>query len=132
MKKTEALQLLETLLLHIHDEHEKISESWKNTVPVDLIINQKTCKIAHYLSNPAISNSIVSYVAHLKSCDFEDFYRLNAEGFKVTYRIKHRNSIEEKIEDYIDYRPEKGEVSLSKCFNDLFGVRVVLDIPEIS
>ena len=41
-------------------------------------------------------------------------------------RVKAQNSIEYKIENYICSH-EGGKIPIKKCFNDLFGVRVIIN-----
>lgn len=46
---------------------------------------------------------------------------------KVTARVKAQNSIEYKIQNYKTEKHEYGKVPINKCFNDLFGIRIILD-----
>ena len=50
-------------------------------------------------------------------------------SYTVTARVKAQNSIEFKIQNYKTERHELGKVPINKCVNDLFGVRIILEIP---
>ena len=45
---------------------------------------------------------------------------------EVNSRVKALNSIEFKINNYMTAKHEYGEVALNKCFNDLYGIRIIL------
>ncbi len=53
-----------------------------------------------------------------------DFKRFNSSNATVNVRTKAKNSIEFKIENYIKNH-ENGRVPINKCFNDLFGIRII-------
>ena len=53
-----------------------------------------------------------------------DFKQFNTDTAKVNIRAKAKNSIEYKIENYIKNH-ENGEIPINKCFNDLFGIRMI-------
>lgn len=48
--------------------------------------------------------------------------------FLIEKRIKNINSIYSKVFKYIYEKPEKGEIQINKCLNDLFGLRITLNI----
>ena len=53
-----------------------------------------------------------------------DFKQFNTDNIKVNTRAKARNSIEYKIENYTRNH-EMGKIPINKCFNDLFGIRMI-------
>ena len=53
-------------------------------------------------------------------------------GLFVESRIKNINSISSKIYQYISIKNEKGDVSINKCLNDLFGMRIVVPVKKFS
>ena len=55
-----------------------------------------------------------------------DFKQFSTEKSKVNIRTKAKNSIEYKIKNYIENH-ENGKVSINKCFNDLFGIRIICE-----
>lgn len=46
----------------------------------------------------------------------------------VESRVKNINSISSKIYQYINLKNEKGDVSINKCINDLFGIRIIVPL----
>lgn len=44
---------------------------------------------------------------------------------QVSYRVKAQNSLESKVQRYIDEKEEHGLSPINKCVNDLFGLRIV-------
>lgn len=66
-------------------------------------------------------NEIFKYRERIKdiiSLNNIEFFNYNEN------RIKNINSIVSKLFQYIEVKNEKGEVSINKCLNDLFGVRI--------
>lgn len=53
-----------------------------------------------------------------------DFKKYNTASSKVNIRTKAKNSIEYKIENYMK-KHENGKIPINKCFNDLFGIRII-------
>lgn len=45
----------------------------------------------------------------------------------VTSRVKAQNSLEAKIDKYVNGKEEKGKIPINKCINDIFGIRIVVD-----
>lgn len=68
-------------------------------------------------------NAVAKYRENLKQLVAENPFnnRLMLES-----RIKNINSISSKIYQYINMKSERGEVSISKCLNDLYGVRIII------
>lgn len=48
------------------------------------------------------------------------------EKNKITVRVKQLNSVEYKIHRYSTGQLE-GKVPINKCFNDLFGIRIIIN-----
>ena len=46
----------------------------------------------------------------------------------IESRVKNINSIFSKIYQYIKIKKEKGNVSINKCINDLFGIRILVPL----
>ncbi len=55
-----------------------------------------------------------------------DFKQFNTNESKINIRTKAKNSIEYKIKNYIENH-EDGKVPINKCFNDLFGIRIICE-----
>ncbi len=132
MADDDQLQLLESLIVAIQKLHSECSSNWEKTCIDRYRFNQRSTKVIDVKENDSIMESILQYVDYLKEVDFSGLTSLNTAGFTVTARIKNGNSILDKYEDYINYRPEKGEVSIQKCFNDLYGIRAIIDTSSIS
>jgi hypothetical protein len=74
---------------------------------------------------------IKEYTSFLKKCEKITQFEIADLQFTVNTRVKNDNSIEEKYEDYLR-RNEQGKVSINKCYNDLFGVRAIVDCQDLS
>ena len=47
-------------------------------------------------------------------------------------RVKNINSISSKIYQYIKLKKEKGDVSINKCLNDLYGIRIIVPLRKMT
>ena len=128
-----SLEKLEVLVHKIISLHEQLSCEWIDFCRNNDIVlfNQKKEKVAHIEKYPEIMDSIRAYVEYLNERGFVNTFEYAEEGFTVTSRVKNVNSINEKYEEYCNFRDEKGEVQINKCFNDLFGIRVIIDCGEL-
>ena len=81
-------------------------------------------------------NSISEYRERLKqsiaSIDTLFVHGQKDNGLFVESRIKNINSISSKIYQYISIKKEKGDVSINKCLNDLFGMRIVVPMKKLT
>ncbi len=109
----------------------KTSEKWRSYCSRDglKLFNQKSTKVIHLNTDEKLL--ILSYLEFLNNESVTDMFEEIGDRYVVVSRVKNRNSIEEKIEDYCRYRAERGEVPVNKCLNDLFGVRIILDCGSI-
>ena len=133
MNDAQLVQLTE-LIGTIYNVHSELTKSWRiyaNQANIQ-IFNQKSVKVKHLMEKPLLMESVSAYVEYLKGRTELSLFNKESDGYEVMCRIKNHNSIEEKIEDYCMYRQEKGEVSVNKCLNDLFGIRIVIDCGTIS
>lgn len=132
MKKDEALNRLTDLCDMIKRAHDKVSEEWvhftdKNGIK---LFNQKSTKVAD-IEDRNLMPIFKQYTSFLvEQIENDQFDRTDKE-FTVDSRIKTSNSIEEKNDDYLK-REEEGKVNINKCFNDLFGIRVIIDCNELT
>lgn len=88
-------------------------------------INLKNTQVCDLLKNKLVLDTIVIYREFINQNNIQllmDMKKFNSENAKVNSRTKAKNSIEFKIENYINNH-ENGKVPISKCFNDLFGIR---------
>lgn len=94
--------------------------------------NQKSTKVSDLNDKQKSMDAIIQYVNFLNGMQDIRQFDYKKEGFVVNSRVKNLNSVQEKYEDYLFYRPEKGKIQVNKCFNDLFGVRAIIDCDNLS
>lgn len=127
------IEQLRILIDEIIELHSHISDKWivharDNNV---ILFNQKSKKVSD--AKNEIMTAIMEYDTFLtESEELRTLSERSSEGFIVNTRIKAQNSILEKKEDYCVYGVHKGKVSINKCFNDLFGARVIVDCDNLS
>ncbi len=120
------LEELYKLIKFIEKQYKYLYLEWKQDnlyVP----IHQKKKLVKDIKDNNDILNTILNYRLFLneKHLDIKlafDQLELNNE---VNSRVKSQNSIEYKIFNYMTEKHEYGEVALNKCFNDLYGIRII-------
>ena len=133
MEQSEAMYKINNLVKKIAQVHTDISKEWENYSAVRKIelFNQKSKKvedIEKYKLMPIIKEYTFFLSNHEKVTLFDD----TDKEFTINSRVKNVNSIEEKYNDYLNYREEQGKVSINKCFNDLFGIRAIIDCEDLS
>lgn len=119
------LNELKMLIDKIITEHRKISELWKNHKDY-LKINLKKSMV-YEINKLGFMDSIINYVSFLNTNLIEFQLGLNEDNFKkskINVRIKARNSILYKYDNYLKNH-EDGKSPINKCFNDLFGIRII-------
>lgn len=129
----ESIRSLKSLVNTIYGLHKDINASWKQYAEKEQIplFNQSKKQVCDIPDNCELMEIIQRYVGYLNA----NIDRVEIDdtqfGFAVSKRVKNPNSIEEKANDYIRYGKTKGKVSINKCFNDLFGVRAVVDCEDL-
>ena len=118
----------------ILDTYSTITDKWCEYREKEGIVrfNQKSTKISDLSDKEKSMNAIIQYVSFLNSVQEIRQFDYRKEGFVVNSRVKNINSVQEKYDDYLSYRPEKGKIQVNKCFNDLFGVRAIIDCDNLS
>ena len=112
----------------ILQDYKYINEKWKNSKYYEKI-NMKNTTVFDVHSNQKIFNVILNYREFMYTNNMVlmiDFDFFNTEKAKVNIRIKTRNSIEYKLENYTKNH-ENGKIPLNKCLNDLFGIRIITE-----
>lgn len=123
-----AFDELKTLIDYIQSVYTEITDEWLHIANVK--INMKKSFVADIDADGAIYQSIVEYVQLLNERSAKITLQLSSVcSCRVTSRVKTQNSIESKIQNYKTERHERGKVPINKCINDLFGVRILLEIP---
>ena len=123
------LEELENLINFIQTEYIQLTNKWERSNYYTKI-NLKNNQVCDLLENKLILDTIVNYREFINQNNIQllmDFKKFNTENATVNIRTKARNSIEFKIENYIKNH-ENGKVPISKCFNDLFGIRIICNI----
>lgn len=132
--KKDALGGLSDLISHMHRTHIAFSEKWRVFAEHNGIsmFNQRTTKVISARYEERYRMAMSGYLSFLNDNEGTIIPENLEFPFDVNHRIKAANSIEEKFEDYCEYRGERGEVSFNKCFNDLFGARAIVGCNSIS
>lgn len=120
------LKELEKLINFIQTEYIEFNEKWQKS-DYYTKINLKNNQVCDLLDNEEMLNTIFNYREFINENNIQllmDFKQFNNDKAKVNIRAKTKNSIEYKIKNYIKNH-EDGKVPINKCFNDLFGIRII-------
>ena len=120
------IEELENLIEFIQKEYLELTNKWENSVYYSKI-NWKNTLVCNMTENKELLDAVICYRDFINENIIQllmDFKQFNTETAKVNIRAKAKNSIEYKIENYIKNH-ENGEVPVNKCFNDLFGIRMI-------
>ena len=120
------LKELEKLISFIQTEYIEVNEKWQKS-DYHTKINLKNNQVCDLLDNEEMLNTIFNYREFINENNIQllmDFKQFNNDKAKVNIRAKTKNSIEYKIKNYIENH-EDGKVPINKCFNDLFGIRII-------
>lgn len=120
------LEDLEKLINFLMDKYNEIEEEWKKNDLYNSINMKKSLVKNLYIDNGVLDN-IFNYRAFINERNLEMSLQIDGLELKsrVNTRVKARNSIEFKINNYIKNH-NNGEGPINKCFNDLYGVRIIL------
>lgn len=119
---------LKLLIDYIQSVYSEISEIWTKQNYTN--INLKKCLVSDIYIDNSIYKNISEYVGFLNEKSTDILLNLTSVcSSNVTARIKTHNSIEFKIQNYKTEKHEFGKVPINKCFNDLFGIRILLSNP---
>ncbi len=119
---------LDILLDSIREQYNQLYAEWKKSnlyVP----LHQKKNLVKDIKNNNEILNAILDYRLFLNENHLDlkmTFDSLNLKS-EVNSRVKAQNSIEFKINNYMTAKHEYGEVAINKCFNDLYGIRIIFE-----
>lgn len=120
------LEELDKLINFIQIEYIKFTIKWEQS-DYYLKINLKNTLVCDILENKILLDAIINYREFINENNIQlvmDFKQFSTEKSRVNIRTKAKNSIEYKIKNYIENH-ENGKVSINKCFNDLFGIRII-------
>ena len=128
MNMLEELNELDELIIFIRKEYNRLYEEWKKS-NLCISIHQKNKLVKDVNSDSNILNAILNYRLFIneKHLDLKlKFNQLNIKS-EINSRVKAQNSIEYKINNYMSEKHEYGEIPLNKCFNDLYGIRIIFN-----
>ena len=117
---------LENLINFIQTEYLEFNKKWQKC-DYYTKINLKNNQVCYLLENEEMLNTIFNYREFINENNIQllmDFKQFNSEKSKVNIRAKTKNSIEDKIKNYIQNH-EDGKIPINKCLNDLFGIRII-------
>lgn len=120
------LEELDKLINFIQKEYINFTKEWKQSDYYSKI-NIKNTLVCDVLENKTLLDTIINYREFINENNIQlvmDFKKFSTEISKVNIRTKSKNSIEYKIKNYIENH-ENGKVPINKCFNDLFGIRII-------
>ena len=123
------LNELDKLINFIQTEYFNFTQKWESS-NYNSKINLKNNLVCDLPENQLLLNEIVNYRDFINQNNIQLLLNLkhfNSTNIKINNRTKAKNSIEFKIENYIQNH-EQGKIPISKCFNDLFGIRAILNI----
>lgn len=109
-------RLIELILI----EYNRICNEWEKSCP-SVRINLKKKLVRDIRNDVGIFAYISSYRSFLSGSISTNQFNIP----QVSNRVKAQNSLESKIQRYIDNKDEHGLSPINKCVNDLFGVRIV-------
>lgn len=120
------LKELDELINFIQTEYIQLTNKWEQS-GYYIKINLKNNQVCNLLGNKTMLDNIVNYREFLNQNNIQlmmDFKKFNSDNATINIRTKAKNSIEFKIENYIKNH-EDGKIPINKCFNDLFGIRII-------
>lgn len=124
-----SMPVLSSLVEEINSTHDLFSNSWLNNQETK--VNLKTKRINHIIDSEKVIaldflNIINSYHSELLSLYTTTDFEFDYVDYEIRTRIKQKDSIINKL---IQYRIDnsEGKISINKCLNDMFGVRIIFD-----
>lgn len=121
---------LNELVLDINEEYIKTNEVWMQE-KLYKKVNLKEEIVRNIYNSEYILKDILNYRSFIIRQNIPLVMKLQKFNIdkisSIETRVKTQNSIELKIKNYIDNH-EDGKVPIIKCFNDLFGMRIIYDI----
>lgn len=120
------LNELKKLIEFIEIEYLQFNDKWKNSVYFNKV-NLRKLQVKQLKNDKLMLDVVFNYREFINDNNIQlimDFKQFNTKKAKVNTRVKAKNSIEFKIDNYIN-KNENGEIPVNKCLNDLFGIRMI-------
>lgn len=122
------LEELDRLIIFVLKKYDELLKEWKQSELYEPI-NQKKMLVKDVDEHSNILNVIFNYRSFINKKNL--FLKMAFDELKlkseINTRVKAQNSIEYKINNYMSPKHEYGMVPLNKCFNDLYGIRIIFD-----
>lgn len=118
---------LSKLIAAMQNQYNYICNIWKTKTQTT--INLKKKLVSDIKKDNNMLNSIKTYQMFIERYFPRIFFSLDAIEYKnseIFGRVKTRNSIEYKIDNYCKNH-ENGKIPIKKCLNDLLGIRIIID-----
>ena len=115
------LKELDLLINFLQNEYLILNQKWMETSYYERI-NFKNNKVCDLYNNQHILNTIFNYREFINKNNILLLLQLQlfeSENAKINTRVKLKNSIQYKIENYTKNH-NNGEIPINKCLNDLF------------
>jgi hypothetical protein len=125
-KRMHELNKLIELIQSMYDENDK---NWRNSKEYQPL-NMKKKRVEDVYKDESLLLYVLNYRKFINdniSDVVDSILELNLKSV-VNTRVKSYNSIQYKIQNY-ENNHENGKIPLKKCLNDIFGLRIILDIP---
>lgn len=119
---------LDELIKYLTEEYDYVSDAWLHSDSFR-DINLKKKQVADIEDDDMIMAAIFDYRQFMQKHQAElivGLSSLQTDTSVITSRIKEPNSIQSKVSTYLR-RDNKGRVPINKCFNDIFGIRIIID-----
>lgn len=121
------MEELKKLISYVQKIYEIANKKWENSVYY-LPINMKVAKVKKFYNDVGFLSYVFNYRNFIDRFVTDFFKNIDCEYRNtVENRVKAINSIQSKINTYAIGKFECGEVSVNKCLNDIFGIRITLD-----
>ena len=118
---------LEKLIYMIREEYSFINLKWEVYNRDEISLKKKLVK--DIVNDNTIKSKIFEYRNFINDNIIDFTIKVQKEVFgecRINTRVKAQNSIEYKTKNYYENH-EKGKIPINKCFNDLFGIRIILN-----
>lgn len=119
------LKELDKLIIFIQRQYETLLNEWNKNSKYKKY-NLKNIEVREINNNNEILEKIFAYRLFINENNIflrQSIKKLNLNNY-VDTRVKLRNSIEYKIDNYIKNH-EEGKIPIIKCLNDIYGLRIV-------
>lgn len=120
------LDEVDKLINFIREKYLELTNKWEKNENY-IKINLKNNQVCDLLENKQILDTIVNYREFINQNNIQlmmEFKKFNSQYATINIRTKAKNSIEFKMKNYIENH-ENGRIPINKCFNDLFGIRII-------